>query len=264
MSSINIHNLKVMACHGVLPEEKVNRQPFCFDVSLQYDFAKAAKDDDLNLTLNYDEIMHSISDFCKDNTFDLIETLCRRAAIMLMRKYPIESVSVTVKKPQAPVSLPFDNVSVTATLTRTTALLSLGSNMGDRQSYLDMAIKRLQDNQDITVERISTPFENPPYGGVAQLPFINMAVKISTYLSPYELLEYLHSIESEAQRDRSVRWGDRTLDMDIVFYGDCIIDDDTLTIPHPDYFNRDFVLKPLKEIAPNFLCPLLKKRIKDV
>lgn len=264
MSSINIHDLKVSACHGVLPEEKINRQPFYFDVSMQYDFEKAAKDDDLNLTLNYDEIMHAISDFCKDNTFDLIETLCHRTATMLMRKYPIDSVSVTVKKPQAPVSLPFDNVSVTTTLTRTTALLSLGSNMGDRQAYLDGAIKSLQDNQDITVERISAPFENPPYGGVAQLPFINMAVKISTYLSPYELLDYLHSIESQAKRDRSVRWGDRTLDMDVVFYGDSIIDDDTLTVPHPDYVNRDFVLKPLKEIAPNFVCPLLKKRIRDL
>ncbi|MDE6475000.1 MAG: 2-amino-4-hydroxy-6-hydroxymethyldihydropteridine diphosphokinase [Clostridia bacterium] len=264
MSSINIHNLKVSACHGVLPEEKINRQLFCFDVSMQYDFAKAAKDDDLNLTLNYDEIMHSISDFCKDNTFDLIETLCHRTATMLMRKFPIDSVSVTVKKPQAPVSLPFDNVSVTTTLTRTTALLSLGSNMDDRQAYLDNAIKRLQDNQDIIVQKVSLPFENPPYGGVAQLPFINMAVKISTYLSPYELLEYLHSIESEAQRDRSVHWGDRTLDMDIVFYGDCVIDSDMLTIPHPDYINRDFVLKPLKEISPNFVCPLIKKRIRDI
>ncbi len=183
---------------------------------------------------------------------------------MLMRKYPIDSVSITVKKPQAPVSLPFDNVSVTTNLTRTTALLSLGSNMGDRQAYLDNAIKRLQANQDINVQNVSAPFENPPYGGVAQLPFINMAVKLSTYLSPYELLEYIHLIESEAQRDRSVHWGDRTLDMDIIFYGDCVIDSEALTIPHPDYINRDFVLKPLKEIAPDFVCPLIKKRIRDL
>ena len=264
MSSIDIHNLKVVACHGVLAEEKINRQPFLFDVSMQYDFAKAAKEDDLNLTLNYDEIMHAISDYCKDNTFDLIETLCRRTATLLMRKYPIDSVSVRVKKPQAPVSLPFDDVSVTTTLTRTVALLSLGSNMGDRQAYLDMAIKRLEEHPDIALQKVSAPFENPPYGGVAQLPFINMAVKISTYLSPYELLDYLHEIEREAQRDRSVRWGDRTLDMDIVFYGDSVIDDDILTIPHADYRNRDFVLIPLKEIAPNFVCPISKKRIKEL
>jgi len=91
-----------------------------------------------------------------------------------------------------------------------------------------------------------------------------MAVKLSTYLSPYELLEYIHLIESEAQRDRSVHWGDRTLDMDIIFYGDCVIDSEALTIPHPDYINRDFVLKPLKEIAPDFVCPLIKKRIMDL
>ncbi|MDE5654490.1 MAG: 2-amino-4-hydroxy-6-hydroxymethyldihydropteridine diphosphokinase, partial [Clostridia bacterium] len=261
---IDIHNLKVLTCHGVLPEEKVNRQPFYFDVSMEYDFAKATKTDDLALTLNYDEIMHKISDFCKDNTFDLIETLCHRTALMLMRNYPIIGVSVTVKKPQAPVSLQFDYVSVNTTLTRNTVLLSLGSNMGERQSYLDTAIKRLGEHEDITIQKISSPYENAPYGGVAKLPFINMAVKISTYLSPYELLDYLHLIESEAQRDRSIRWGDRTLDIDIVFYGDKVIDDDILTIPHPDYQNRDFVLIPLKEIAPDFLCPICRKRIRQL
>lgn len=264
MSSINIHDLKVMACHGVLQEEKVNCQPFYFDVCMEYDFTKAAKQDNLSLTLNYDEIMHVVSDFCSDNSFDLIETLCQRVATMLMRKYPIDSVSVTVKKPQAPVSLPFDNVSVSTALTRQKVLLSLGSNMGDRQAYLNTAIKRLEQHEDITIKKVSTPYENSPYGGVAKSPFINMAVEISTYLSPYELLEYLHLIESEAKRDRSVRWGDRTLDIDIVFYSDKIIDDDILTIPHADYQNRDFVLTPLKEIAPNFVCPISKKRIKDM
>lgn len=264
MSSINIHNLKVAACHGVLPEEKTNRQPFIFDISMEYDFTEAAKDDNLALTLNYDEVMHKVSDFCKDNTFDLIETLCHRTAINLMRNYPIDSVSVTVKKPQAPVSLPFEDVSVSTTLTRLSVLLSLGSNMGDRQAYLNTAIKRLEEHEDITVLKVSSPYENAPYGGVAKSPFINMAVKISTYLSPYELLDYLHLIESEANRDRSVRWGDRTLDMDIVFFGDKIIDNDILTIPHADYQNRDFVLIPLKEIAPNFVCPICRKRIKDL
>ncbi len=91
-----------------------------------------------------------------------------------------------------------------------------------------------------------------------------MAVEISTYLSPYELLEYLHLIEREAKRDRSVRWGDRTLDMDIIFYGDKVLDDDILTIPHPDYQNRDFVIIPLKEIAPNFVCPISRKRIGEL
>lgn len=264
MSKIDIHDLKVVACHGVLPEEKINRQPFCFDVSMEYDFAKAAKNDDLNLTLNYDSVMHDISDFCKNNTFDLIETLCHRTATLLMQNYPIDSVSVTVKKPQAPVSLPFENVSVTTTLTRNVVLLSLGSNMGDRQAYLDMAVKLLEENKNIKVQKVSKPFENPPYGGVADMPFVNMALQISTYLSPYELLDILHEIESKAGRERKTHWGNRTLDMDIIFYGDKVIDNDILTIPHPDYANRDFVLIPLKEIAPNFICPLSKKRIKEM
>ncbi|MCX4362312.1 MAG: 2-amino-4-hydroxy-6-hydroxymethyldihydropteridine diphosphokinase [Clostridia bacterium] len=264
MSSINIHNLKVFARHGVLEEEKLNTQPFLFDVNMQYDFTGAAAADDLSLTLNYDEVMHRISEFCETNCFDLIETLCHRTATMLMRNYALDSVSVTVKKPQAPVSLPFDNVSVSQSLKNTVVLLSLGSNIGDRQKYLDNAIKALEEHPDISVIKVSSSYENPPYGGIAQLPFINMAVKITTHLLPYELLDFIHSIEAKANRDRSVRWGDRTLDIDIVFYGDSIISDDGLVIPHSDYQNRDFVLNPLKEIAPDFVCPLCRQRIKDI
>lgn len=264
MSYIEIKNLKVLACHGVLEEEKTTPQPFCFDVRMKYDFSKAAKYDDLNYTLNYDEIMHDIASFCKDNCFELIETLCKRTATMLMRKYPIESIQLSVSKPQAPVNLSFDTVRVSCKLTRQIALLSLGSNMGDRQEYLDMAIEELKNAPDISLLKVSSPLENPPYGNVAQNNFINMAASISTYLTPYELLDVLHQIEAKAGRTRDLRWGDRTLDIDIVFFGDTILDDDSLTIPHPDYNNREFVLAPLTEIAPNFHCPIAKKTIKQI
>lgn len=264
MSTIEIHNLKVDASHGVSQEEKTYRQPFLFDIILEYDFEKAARLDDISLTLNYSTIMHDVNDFCQNNTFNLIETLCVKTATMLMRKYNMQTITVTVKKPQAPVTLTFNDVAVTTTLTRTPVILSLGSNLGDRQKYLDTAIKRLSDHPDIVVQKVSSPFENPPYGGVAKQPFINEAAMISTYLSSYELLDYLHMIENEALRDRSEHWGDRTLDMDIIFYGSTVINSEALTIPHPDYQNRDFVIKPIKEIAPNFIDPIYKKRIADM
>ncbi|MDE6614788.1 MAG: 2-amino-4-hydroxy-6-hydroxymethyldihydropteridine diphosphokinase [Clostridia bacterium] len=264
MTKIDIHNLTVNATHGVFDKEKVNQQPFVFDCSIDYDFEKAAVNDDLALTLDYGNIMQDITDFCRSNCFDLIETLCYRTAQMLMDKYPIDGISLTVKKPQAPVDLPFENVSVSVSLKRTDVYLSLGSNLGDRQSILDKAIASLKENKAITVLKVSSPYENPPYGGVAQYPFINMAIKISTYLSPYTLLDYLHSIEANANRNREIHWGDRTLDIDIIFYGDLIMDTDRLTIPHADYHNRDFVLVPLNEIAPNLVCPLKGKRVSEL
>ena len=264
MSYIEIKNLQILAYHGVLEKEKVTPQPFCFDVRIEYDFSKAAKDDDLNYTLNYDEIMRDIDIFCRNNCFDLIETLCKRTATMLMRKYLILSIELSVSKPQAPVNLTFDTVRVGCKLTRQKVLLSLGSNMGDRQAYLDMAIEELKNDDDISLLKVSSPLENLPYGGVAKNTFINMAVEISTYLFPYELLDVLHRIETKANRTRDVHWGDRTLDIDIIFFGDIISDDDILTLPHPDYANREFVLAPLFEIAPSFHCPITKKTIKQI
>lgn len=261
MGKISISNLKVNATHGVLDEEKVVPQPFVFDCEIDYDFQKAADLDDLAYTLDYGKIMQDISDFCVSNSCDLIETLCYRAAEMLMNKYPIESVSLSVKKPNAPVPLDFDSVSVSVTLKRSDVYLSLGSNLGDRQATLDFAIRELGKNPAIKVLKISSPYENPPYGGAAQFPFINMAVKISTYLSPNALLEVIHSIEKSARRSRDIRWGDRTLDIDIIFYADLVTGDENLTIPHPDYQNRDFVLIPLNEIAPCVVCPQSHKRI---
>ncbi len=264
MNKINIRGLQIYACHGVLPQEKIKRQPFIFDVEMEYDFQKAADSDDLSYTLDYGAVMCDIDKLCRENTFDLIETLCAKCAKFIMINYPAKSVEVKVSKPQAPVDLQFENVSVTVKLERREVLLSLGSNLGNRQTILDNAIDRLSSHPCINVEKISSPMENPPYGGVAKYPFINMAVKIATFLSPSALLQTIHEIESDAKRTRNVRWGDRTLDIDVIFYGDSIISNDELTVPHSDYHNRDFVLKPLCEIAPNFVCPLRKKRLSEL
>ena len=264
MTKICFKNLEIQACHGVLPEEKTNRQPFVFDGEIEYDFIQAALTDNLAHTLDYGELMLDIHKFCTENSFDLIETLCYRSADMLMQKYPIRKITLTVKKPQAPVSLPFEDVSVCATLERRDVYLSLGSNIGDRQAMLDGAIAELERNPAIQVLKVSAPYENPPYGGVAQFPFINTAAKISTYLSPDQLLQTVRNIEEKAHRNRQTRWGDRTLDIDIIFFGNEIIDADGLSVPHVDYYNRDFVLIPMNEIAPDFVCPLYRKRISQL
>lgn len=261
MDLIKIRGLEVSACHGVLDSEKTEKQPFVFDADLEIDFLGASKTDDLNKTVNYAEVCDLIIEIATRNSFALIEKLACECAFAILEAYPVRSVKITVWKPSAPVGHEFKNIGVTAVRQRERALLSLGSNLGDKKGYLDFAVKALDATRGIKVKKVSSYIETPPYGGVAENNFLNCAVEIETYLPPRALLDEIHRIESEGKRVRTVRWGDRTLDIDIVFYGDKIICEDGLIIPHADYKNRSFVLQPLKEIAPHFVCPLTGKRL---
>lgn len=250
-SIIKINNLKVMATHGVLDFEKTTPQPFIFSLDLYVDYYKASENDDLNLSISYCDIMQDISNFATTNTFNLIETLAYKTALLLLNKYDkIKRIILEVKKPEAPFDMDFEYVSTKVDLKWENVYLSLGSNLGDKEKNLNSAIALL-NSDDTKVEKISSILVNPPYGGVATEEFYNMAVKVKTVLSPYELLDKIHDIESILHRVRDVRWGNRTLDIDIIFFGNISINEENLTIPHKDYKNRDFVLIPLKEIAPH-------------
>ncbi len=130
------------------------------------------------------------------------------------------------------------------------AFLALGSNLGDREHYLRFAVTELGG-----VVAMSQVFETEPVGGPdGQDAYLNMVVKVETSLDPYGLMQHCQRIEEDAQRQRLVHWGPRTLDIDLLFYDDLRIDSDALTVPHPRVFERRFVLAPLAEIAPE-LCP---------
>ncbi|MDE6690421.1 MAG: 2-amino-4-hydroxy-6-hydroxymethyldihydropteridine diphosphokinase [Clostridia bacterium] len=265
MSAITVKGLKVKARHGVLPEEKINPQPFVFDIEIDCDTYVAAVSDDVSMTVNYAEVCKAVTDYCVANTFGLIETLAYKTAFLLVEKFPlIKAVEVTVHKPKAPVGLPFDDISVTANVERNTVILSLGSSEGDKKATLDGAVKALGALDGVTVLKVSDYIETEPYGGAAQNKFLNCAVKAECLLSPRELLNKIHEIEAEFGRVREKRWDDRTLDIDIVFFGNKIIAEEGLCVPHPDYKNRAFVLTPLKQIVPDFVCPLFHKRIADM
>lgn len=265
MQKVKITGLEVTARHGVLAEEKVNAQPFVFDATIDCDFSAAAVNDDLSLTVNYAEACQVLTDFCKVNCFNLIETLACRSARLLLEKFPIANrAEVTVHKPEAPIGLPFKDVSVTAAAERNKALLSLGSSAGDRKQTLDGALSALDGVDGVKILKVSKFIETEPYGGAAKNMFLNCAAVAECLISPRRLLEEIHKIEKSFGRVRAVRWGDRTLDIDIVFFGDKAIAEEGLCVPHPDYLNRPFVLVPLKEIAPDFVCPKTFKRIADM
>ena len=112
--------------------------------------------------------------------------------------------------------------------------------------------------------KVSSFLVTKPYGGVEQDDFLNACLILHTLLSPGELLDRLHDIEQAAHRERTVRWGPRTLDLDILMYDDLVLETDELTIPHVELHLRDFVLRPLQEIAPNKRHPLLHKTVSQM
>lgn len=265
MNKITVKNLKLNACHGVHDFEKVQMQRFVISADLYLDFYEAAKEDDVSKTVSYSDACRVLSDVVTGNVFNLIEKLAYECAYALMENFPaVNKVCVRVEKPEAPVKFNVETVSVCAEVKRERAYLSLGSSMGDRQAYLDFALRELDKTRGIAVKKVSSFYKTAPYGGAAQNEFLNCAAEIETLLSPRALLNEIHRIEEAGERVRDVRWGDRTLDIDIVFFGKEIIAEDDLVVPHPDWFNRAFVVEPLKEIAPEFLCPLKNVKLKDV
>lgn len=139
--------------------------------------------------------------------------------------------------------------------------VGLGSNMGNREGNLRTACKHIRATQGIQPVSCSLFYETAPVGGPRQPMFLNAVLGINTLLSPHQLLERFQHIEALMGRIRTVKWGPRIIDIDILLYGDEIVDDDRLTIPHPLMHTRLFVLEPLVEIAPDVVHPGSQKTI---
>ncbi len=144
----------------------------------------------------------------------------------------------------------------------TTAFLGLGSNLGSRKQNIRQAVTCLRQTSGIRVKESSSIYETAPIGGPAgQGKFLNACLEIETVLSPQRLLQALKAIERKLGRKRTVKWGPRVIDLDILLYGDRVIRTSRLTIPHPRLTERSFVLDPLAEIAADVVHPALKMTI---
>jgi 2-amino-4-hydroxy-6-hydroxymethyldihydropteridine diphosphokinase len=130
--------------------------------------------------------------------------------------------------------------------------MSIGSNVGDREGYLKSALIKLTKNS-VIIEKVSPIYETEPVGYKEQGKFLNAVVQTKTELKPHELLKVINTVEKELGRERLIRWGPRTIDIDILLYGDVTINDDDLKIPHERMWERAFVLVPLNDIAPNIV-----------
>jgi 2-amino-4-hydroxy-6-hydroxymethyldihydropteridine diphosphokinase len=143
--------------------------------------------------------------------------------------------------------------------------LALGSNKDDRFKFVQEAVIKISEDPLCRVLKCSAIYETTPYGKVDQPDFLNAVIEIESDYSAHELLTYVKDLEKEIGRTADTeKWGQREIDVDIIFYNNVIYTGDKLIIPHPECLRRDFVMIPLVEIAPNFIHPGLKKKLREI
>lgn len=257
---IHISALRAVTIVGALPHEREIPQPLQIDLVLDVDLAEAGASDELNDTVNYGAVADDVIAAVEESKDVLLERLAARVADIVLDFPRVEAVDVLVTKLRPPISVDAESTAVRIVRTQKTAhqplpqarraWIALGSNLGDREGFLRSGVLGLGN-----VTAMSQVYETDPVGGPDdQGAFLNMVVEIETTLDPHALLRRCQRIEAEAMRQRVVHWGPRTLDVDIVIYDGVTMQSDDLTIPHPRFAERRFVLTPLAEIAPD-RCP---------
>lgn len=265
MDCIKIEKLEIFAYHGLNEEEKINGQKFFVDAVLYSDIVTPGMSDQIDDTVNYSGVCKFINKYLTENRFDLIEAAAVQCSREILRQFPkIRQVDITINKPEAPMKLPFKNVCVMTSSKWTKAYLSIGSNVGDREENLNGAVNALYDDDNVRVNVLSKFIETEPYGPVEQDNFLNGCIEIETIYTPRELLKKINDIEDDFGRTREVHWGPRTLDIDIIFFGDEIINDVDLIIPHKEMHKRAFVLEPLSQIAEMVVHPIFQLTVEEM
>jgi len=142
--------------------------------------------------------------------------------------------------------------------------LGLGSNLGDKRNYINKAKEMISSLDNVNLLRSSSVIQTEPYGKTDQPEFLNCVVEVETELEPTQLLLKCLDIEDQLGRTRIEKWGPRTIDIDMLFYEELIINSELLTLPHPEIHKREFVLRSLDELCPDFVHPILKKNINNI
>lgn len=261
---IRLSGVRARGFHGVFPHERRDGQDFVVDVVLSVDLSRAGATDDLRHTVHYGEVAADVVALVEGEPHDLIETLADRIASAVLARPLVEAVEVTVHKPQAPVGVPFGDVEVVVRRTKDVpVVIALGANLErDGQApdaTLRQAVRHLHRTRGLRGVRVSGLYVTAPVGGelvAGQPDYVNAVAVARTSLAPATLLARLHRIEADHGRTRDARWGARTLDLDLVQYGDpaagtdLTSDEPGLLLPHPRAHERAFVLVPWVEAHP--------------
>jgi len=261
--TIVLTGVRARGHHGVLPDEREQGQVFVVDLTLELDLREAGASDDLADTVSYAEVAAEAVAVMEGPPANLIETVAERIAEAALLHYRVQAVEVTVHKPQAPVGVPFGDVSVRVRRVRDVpVVIALGANEGgpaEVLATLTSAVRHLGAVDGLTLRQASRLFRTRAVGGPVQPDYLNAVVLGSTRLPPEALLRELHAVEARHGRRRVVRCGARTLDLDLIQYGDpaagtdVVSSADGLALPHPRAAERAFVLRPWLDADPQAL-----------
>ena len=257
---IRLRGLRVFGRHGVFEHERADGQDFVVDIDLRVDLRRAAASDDVADTVHYGELAEDVAAVVAGEPVDLIETLAARIADTVLRNDLVRDVRVTVHKPQAPIAVAFEDVSVTIRRSRPEpVVIALGSNLGDRAALLASAVERLRAVPGLSITAESPAIETVAVTLEGEDPgkpgYLNQVVLGTSDLGPRRLLAVLLEIEQAHGRVRAERWGDRTLDLDLIAYGERTVGSAELQLPHPRAAEREFVLRPWLLADPDAVLP---------
>lgn len=254
MTTVRIAGLRFFGYHGVLEEEARLGQRFSIEIEAEPWADLAETSDDVADAIHYGELAEQALALATGQRFNLLEALAGRIADELFAAFPLQALRVTVEKPAAPVPVVLDTVTVTVERHATEhVVVALGANLGPAEETLREAVSELAATPGVELQARSRLYRSAPVGGPEQPVYLNGAVSLRTRLEPHALLDRLQEIESVHGRTREVRWGARTLDLDLALFGSRAISSGRLTVPHPRLAERRFVLEPLLDVAPNAL-----------
>ena len=265
MDKIHIKDLEIIGFHGAIPEEKVLGQKFVLSFELDVDLRQAGKNDDLTKTVHYGELAQKVEEEFTKTSYDLIEKAAEEICEFVLLNYPlVKKVKLLLKKPWAPTRKHVEYVAVEIERKWNKVYIAAGSNLGDKEQTLKEAIYKIDKRKDCVVTKVSNFYTTDPVGYEDQDQFVNCVFEINTLQTPSELMDTLLEVEKDFKRERIIRWGPRTLDLDIIFYNDIISYDEHILIPHPRAHERQFVMKPMCDINPYYVHPIYRKRVMDI
>ncbi len=265
MDKIYIKDFEIFAYHGAIAEEKVLGQKFVLSFELDVDLRSAGKTDDLTKTVHYGELAQQVEEEFIKTSYDLIEKAAEEICEFILINYPlVKKVKLILKKPWAPTKKHIDYVAVEIERKWNRAYIACGANLGAKEETIREAINQISNRKDCKVTKISNFYVTKPVGYEEQDEFVNCAFELDTLLPTNELMDVLLETEKNFKRERIIRWGPRTIDLDIIFYENMISYDEHILIPHPRAHERQFVMKPICDINPYYVHPVYRKRVIDI